>query len=106
MKKIISALLSAVLCISSLGVATVHAETEIEALRAENARLQDELEAANEALAHFVLLIEGLSSGDINGDGMTDAVDASLILSYYAYVSTNSPVSLRQFVNGKQGGRY
>ena len=102
MKKIISALLSAVICISSLSVATVHAEDELETLRAENARLTEELEAANEMLEFFLNTIEELSAGDINGDGYTDAVDASLILGYYAYISTNGNLTLRSYVSRRR----
>lgn len=102
MKKLISALLSAVICISSLSVATVSAEDELEALRAENARLQEELEATNELLAYFLVELDQISTGDINGDGYTDAVDASLILSYYAYVSTNGKQTLRGYLNGRR----
>ena len=102
MKKIISALLSAVICISSLCVVTVHAEDELEALRAENARLQEELEAASELLTYFLIELDQISTGDINGDGYTDAVDASLILSYYAYVSTNGNQTLRGYLNGRR----
>ena len=102
MKKIISALLSAVICISSLGVATVHAEDELEALRAENARLQEELEATNELITYFLVELDQISTGDINGDGYTDAVDASLILSYYAYVSTSGNQTLRGYLNGRR----
>ena len=102
MKKIISALLSAVICISSLSVATVHAEDELETLRAENARLTEELEAANEMLEFFLNTIEELSAGDINGDGYTDAVDASLILGYYAYISTNGNLALRSYVSRRR----
>ena len=102
MKKLISTLLSAVLCISSLGVATVHAEDELETLRAENARLQEELDATNELLAYFMVVIDQMSTGDINGDGYTDAVDASIILGYYAYISTDGNVTLRSYVNGRR----
>ena len=102
MKKIISALLSAVICISSLGVATVHAEDELETLRAENARLQEELEATNELLAYFLEELDQISTGDINGDGYTDAVDASIILGYYAYISTDGNQTLRGYLNGRR----
>ena len=102
MKKIISALLSAVICISFLGVATVHAEDELEALRAENARLQEELDATNELLAYFMVVIDQMSTGDINGDGYTDAVDASIILGYYAYISTDGNQTLRGYLNGRR----
>ena len=38
--------------------------------------------------------------GDINSDGYIDAVDASIILSYYSYVSTaeGTPMTLEQFM--------
>ncbi len=102
MKKLISALLSAVICISSLGVATAHAEDELAALRAENARLQEELEAASELLTYFLIELDQISTGDINGDGYTDAVDASLILGYYAYISTNGNLTLRSYVSRRR----
>lgn len=35
----------------------------------------------------------GTKKGDMNGDGMVDAVDASLILSYYAYLSTGGTIT-------------
>lgn len=40
--------------------------------------------------------------GDINSDGHIDAVDASIILSYYSYASTaeGTPVSLEKFIAG------
>ena len=34
----------------------------------------------------------GTKKGDMNGDGLVDAVDASLILSYYAYLSTGGTI--------------
>jgi len=36
--------------------------------------------------------------GDINGDGLIDAVDATWILSYYAYLSTGGTMSLDEFL--------
>lgn len=35
----------------------------------------------------------GTKKGDMNGDGLVDAVDASLILSYYAYLSTGGTIT-------------
>lgn len=37
--------------------------------------------------------------GDMNGDGLVDAVDASFILQYYAYVSTGGNESPEVFFN-------
>lgn len=34
----------------------------------------------------------GTKKGDMNGDGLVDAVDASLILAYYAYLSTGGTI--------------
>ncbi len=37
--------------------------------------------------------------GDINGDGIVDAVDATSILAYYAYTSTGGTADLKEFLN-------
>ncbi len=42
--------------------------------------------------------------GDVNADGMIDAVDATFILSYYAYTSTheNTSVSIFEYINNNK----
>ena len=102
MKKVISVLMSTIICFGSLSVASVSAETELERLQEENARLTEELEAANEMLEFFLNTLDEISAGDINGDGYTDAVDASLILGYYAYISTNGNLTLRSYVSRRR----
>lgn len=39
-------------------------------------------------------------AADVNHDGMIDAIDASNILAYYAYVSTTkeTPMSMKEFI--------
>jgi len=36
--------------------------------------------------------------GDVNKDGKVDAVDASYVLSYYAYWSTREKISLEEYL--------
>ena len=109
--KVLSALLSAIICISSLSVAKVNAVENVDDLKAqitmlqeENAQLREEIEASNELLSFFLSTIDDISTGDMNGDGYTDAVDASLILSYYAFISTGHNVSLRTYIGGMKNG--
>ncbi len=42
-------------------------------------------------------------AADVNGDGIVDAVDASNILSYYAYISTSKEeiMSIKEFMKMK-----
>ena len=47
-------------------------------------------------LIKFLLIMK--QSADINRDGMIDAVDASIILQYYAYISTKGTDSIEQFI--------
>ena len=73
----------------------------MDALIAENADLKEQLESAEFAMAYFLDLFEATLNGDINVDGVTDAVDASLILSYYSYLSSHSePLTLREYLLG------
>lgn len=53
-----------------------------------------DVEAKNEPVPPF-------KEGDVNKDGLIDAVDASCILSYYAYLSTggDASVSLYEYIN-------
>ena len=100
MKRLITILLSAALCACFCPLNT-RAGEDVDSLVAENARLRAELEATNELLEYFLVEVDQLAKGDINGDGYTDAVDASLILAYYAYSSSNSePFTLKQYLLG------
>lgn len=40
-----------------------------------------------------------LNIGDINGDGFINAIDASQLLSYYAYTSTGGTLGLREYMS-------
>ena len=44
------------------------------------------------------LTAEQLAVGDVNKDGKLDAVDASYVLSYYAYWSTKEKISLEEYL--------
>ena len=105
--KVIGTLLAAILCACPLSMRTSAGEdvdglqAQITTLQAENADLKEQLESAEFALTFFIDQFENALNGDINGDGYTDAVDASLILSYYAYSSAHDePVSLREYLIG------
>lgn len=39
--------------------------------------------------------------GDVNGDGFIDSLDASLILAYYSYKSTNGTMSFEEFIESQ-----
>ena len=100
MKRLITALLSAALCICFCPLNTQAGE-DVDALIAENADLKEQLAASEFALAYFLDQFESALNGDINGDGVTDAIDASLILSYYAYSSSHEePITLREYLIG------
>ena len=105
MKRLITILLSAAflsvaLCICSCPSNTSAGE-DVDALIAENADLKEQLAASEFALAYFLDQFESALNGDINGDGVTDAVDASLILGYYAYSSSHEePMTLREYLIG------
>ena len=100
MKRLITALLSAALCVCFCPLNT-RAGEDVDALIAENADLKEQLAASEFALAYFIDQFESALNGDINGDGVTDAVDASLILSYYAYSSSHEePITLREYLIG------
>ena len=100
MKRLITILLSAALCVCFCPLSTSAGE-DVDALIAENADLKEQLAASEFALAYFIDQFESALNGDINGDGVTDAVDASLILSYYAYSSSHEePITLREYLIG------
>ena len=100
MKRLITILLSATLCACFCPLSTSAGE-DIDALIAENADLKEQLAASEFALAYFLDQFESALNGDINGDGVTDAVDASLILGYYAYSSSHEePMTLREYLIG------
>ena len=105
--KVIGVLLAALLCSCPMGKQTNAGEdvdglqAQITALQAENADLREQLDSAEFAMAYFLDLFEATLNGDINVDGVTDAVDASLILGYYSYTSTHDePVTLREYLIG------
>lgn len=100
MKRLITALLSAALCVCFCPLNT-RAGEDVDALIAENADLKEQLVASEFALAYFLDQFESALNGDINSDGVTDAIDASLILSYYAYSSSHEePITLREYLLG------
>lgn len=105
--KIIGTLLAAMLCACPLSMQTRAGEdvdslqAQIAELQAENADLKEQLDSAEFAMTYFFELFEATLNGDINVDGVTDAVDASLILSYYSYNSTHDEsVTLREYLIG------
>lgn len=107
MKRLITILLSAALCVcfcplsTSAGEDVESLQAQIVALQAENADLKEQLESAEFAMAYFLDLFEATLNGDINVDGVTDAVDASLILGYYAYSSSHEEsMTLREYLLG------
>ena len=107
MKRLITIVLSAALCACFCPLSTRAGEdveslqTQITALQAENADLKEQLESSEFALAFFIDQFENALNGDINGDGYTDAVDASLILGYYSYSSSHEePITLREYLLG------
>ena len=100
MKRLITALLSTALCVCFCPLSTSAGE-DVDVLIAENADLKEQLAASEFALAYFIDQFESALNGDINGDGVTDAVDASLILGYYAYSSSHEePMTLREYLIG------
>jgi hypothetical protein len=65
---------------------------------------------ASSALIEYAKLATGNASGysdaqkkaaDVNSDGNVDAKDASIMLSYYSYVSTGGNKDLKHFINDK-----
>ena len=105
--KVIGTLLAAMLCAcppsmqTSAGEDVDGLQAQIAALQAENADLKEQLESAEFALTFFIDQFENALNGDINGDGYTDAVDASLILGYYSYTSSHEePITLREYLLG------
>lgn len=107
MKRLITILLSAALCACFCPLSTRAGEdvdslqSQIAALQAENEDLKEQLESTEFAMAFFIDQFESALNGDINGDGYTDAVDASLILSYYSYSSSHEePITLREYLLG------
>ena len=105
--KIIGTLLAAMICACPLSMQTRAGEdvdslqAQIAELQAENADLKEQLDSAEFAMAYFFDVFDATLNGDINVDGVTDAVDASLILGYYSYSSTHDePVTLREYLIG------
>ena len=105
--KVIGTLLAAMICACPLSTRTSAGEdvdslqAQITALQAENADLKEQLESAEFALTFFIDQFENALNGDINGDGYTDAVDASLILGYYSYNSSHEEtITLREYLLG------
>ena len=105
--KIIGTLLAAMLCACPLSTRTSAGEdvgslqAQIAELQAENADLKEQLDSAEFAMAYFFDVFDATLNGDINVDGVTDAVDASLILGYYSYNSSHEePITLREYLIG------
>ncbi len=42
---------------------------------------------------------EQLKFADVNGDGDVNAIDASWVLGYYAYISTGGTMSLKDYIS-------
>lgn len=105
--RVIGTLLAAMICACPLSMQTSAGEdvdslqAQIAELQAENADLKEQLESAEFTMAYFFDLFDATLNGDINVDGVTDAIDASLILGYYSYSSTHDePVTLREYLIG------
>ena len=47
---------------------------------------------------------ETTSLGDLNGDGRSDASDASLILAYYSFMSSSGDMTLDEYLDSRFGG--
>jgi len=98
--KVIGVLLAALLCSCPLSKQTSAGE-DVDSLKAQITELTERADNAEFALAYFLDIFEATYNGDINVDGVTDAVDASLILGYYAYSSAHDkPVTLREYLIG------
>lgn len=104
-KKLIGAAAALVIAITSIGTmkatatdTTMSTEDQIAALQLENATLKAQLAAYDGMLENFLVLIDQTTNGDLNGDGYTDAVDASIILRYYKYLSTGGTITLRNYM--------
>ena len=41
-------------------------------------------------------------AADVNSDGVLSAVDASAVLSYYAYVSVGGTMTIEEFINASR----
>ena len=44
---------------------------------------------------------EQMKAADVNDDGEVNAIDASLVLAYYAHISTGGTLSLKDFISDK-----
>ena len=42
-----------------------------------------------------------MKAADVNNDGEVNAIDASLVLAYYAHISTGGTLSLKDFISDK-----
>ena len=42
-----------------------------------------------------------MQAADVNDDGEVNAIDASLVLAYYAHISTGGTLSLKDFISDK-----
>ena len=73
-------------------------KARIAELEVENVNLKVELEAVNKRLEDASVLIDQTTNGDINGDGYTNAADASVILGYYSYLSTGGTITLKNYM--------
>ena len=80
--KVIGTLLAAMICACPLSMQTRAGEdvdslqAQIAELQAENADLKEQLDSAEFAMAYFFDLFDATLNGDINVDGVTDAIDA------------------------------
>ena len=82
---------------------TAQYEAENEKLKAQNATYLAQIMAYDDEVEMYELLLMDVSleRGDVNNDGFINAVDASQILSYYAYISTGGQLDFMDFLEGK-----
>lgn len=105
MKRIIGAIIALILIFPCFSARTVRAEENLSDYNSKITRLEQELAECKAEIAayqdmvdNFLILIDQISNGDINNDGYTNAVDASQLLSYYAYLSTGGTNTLRKYL--------
>ena len=72
-------------------------------LQVQNATYLAQITAYEDEVEMYELLLMDVSleRGDVNNDGFINAVDASQILSYYAYTSTGGQLDFMDFLEGK-----
>lgn len=104
MKKIIGIVMAFILVLPFGCTTIARAESDneyqvrINELEREIAEYKAQIDMYEGMVNDFLILIDQISNGDINNDGYTNAVDASQLLSYYAYLSTGGTNTLRKFL--------